>query len=482
VTEESAAADAKRLPAVLLVLVGLLALLHLALPLVWLGQVAQLNYNEGWNAYHAEAVLSERPLYPAPDALFPNNYPPLSFGIVAPLGALLGDPIRAGRLLSLLSLLAIGGAIAAILRRACASTPLGLFGGLLFVALLSAAFPDYVCMNDPQLTAHALMLTGLALLLGGHTPARAGSAALLMILGGLVKHNLIALPLAVTLWLWGRDRAALRWWLAASAGLGLAALASLWLLFGASPFESIFAERIASLRTAARGSSLYLPSLAAPLAIGLLAARPAWRDRDARLLVLYAALSLAIGFAFTAGEGVSHNAYFDLLIALCLLGPWLVSRAPRLLPGLAGAAPALALGLLLGPGIGAPDALLGFGKKTAELAALESATRADIDLLAARAGPALCESLALCFWAGKPVGVDLFNSRQAFHAGRADEAALLARLARSEFSVVQLTALYRDRDDSRVSAQFTRELLRNYVIERNSANGVFLRPRRGPTR
>jgi hypothetical protein len=128
VTEPGAGADASRLPPVLLALVGLLALLHVALPLVSLGRLVPLNYNEGWNAYHAEAVLSERPLYPDPVELFPNNYPPLSFGIIAPLGALLGDPIRAGRLVSLLSLLAIAAAIAEILRRACASLRLGLFG------------------------------------------------------------------------------------------------------------------------------------------------------------------------------------------------------------------------------------------------------------------------------------------------------------------------------------------------------------------
>jgi hypothetical protein len=337
-------------------------------------------------------------------------------------------------------------------------------------------------MNDPQLTAHALMLAGLALLVGGSSPARVCGAALLMLLGGLVKHNLIALPLATTLWLWGRDRAAFRTWLAASAGLVLAALAALWLLFGASLFESSLAERHASPRIAAWVSSLWLALLAAPLALGLLAALPAWREREARLLVLYAALSFALGFAFTAGEGVSHNAYFDLVIALCLLGTWLLSRASQLLPGLAGAVPALALGLLLGPLIGAPHALIGFGEKNAESAALETTTRADVELLASRAGPALCESLALCFWAGKPVGIDLFNSRQAFRAGRADEAALLAKLARGEFGAVQLTALYQDRDDDRVSAQFTRELLRSYVVERNSANGAFLRPRRGPTR
>ena len=45
-----------------------------------------LNYNEGWNAYHALSVAQGRALYPPADALLPNNYPPLSFHLVAGVG------------------------------------------------------------------------------------------------------------------------------------------------------------------------------------------------------------------------------------------------------------------------------------------------------------------------------------------------------------------------------------------------------------
>ncbi len=66
-----------------------------------------LDPNEGWNAYHTAAVLGGSPLYPDPSGYLVNNYPPLSFYVVAALGRLLGDTIVAGRILSLLSLAAI---------------------------------------------------------------------------------------------------------------------------------------------------------------------------------------------------------------------------------------------------------------------------------------------------------------------------------------------------------------------------------------
>jgi hypothetical protein len=468
---------AKPLSLALLVLAALLALVHLALPLASMPAFASLNYNEGWNAYHAAAVFSERPLYPPPGDLFPNNYPPLSFAVVALLERLFGDPVLAGRLLSLLGFLVICVEIGLLARRASGSWRHGLYAGLLFAALLGAAFGDYVGVNDPQLLSHALVLGGAVLVTERRSPARIAGAALLMGLGGLVKHNLVALPLAITAWLWLRDRRAFAHWAAAAAAFVVVALAGLWLAHGSDVFGSMLGVRETSLRTAAHMSANWLRSLAAPLAIGALALREAWRDPDAQWLALYAALSLTLGVIFTAGEGVSYNAFFDLVIALSLLGSFLLGRSGSAIPAVA-----LALALLLDPLLRAPHALLGLGPGLDEIAKLESATSKDVDYLSAIQGPALCETLSLCFWAGKPPTVDLFNSRQAFWAGRADEQQLVERIARREFAVVQLISVYKNRNDLRVSAGLASALLRDYVVDRASANGVFLRPRRGTSR
>ena len=42
----------------------------------WLPAHAPLNVNEGWNAGQTMRALGGQPLYPAPDALIANNYPP----------------------------------------------------------------------------------------------------------------------------------------------------------------------------------------------------------------------------------------------------------------------------------------------------------------------------------------------------------------------------------------------------------------------
>ncbi len=47
-----------------------------------------INVNEGWNAYYADAAMgrSALALYPAGDKLIINNYPPLSFYIEGAFG------------------------------------------------------------------------------------------------------------------------------------------------------------------------------------------------------------------------------------------------------------------------------------------------------------------------------------------------------------------------------------------------------------
>src|SRR3989442_7690518 len=91
----------------------------------------EIQPNEGSNAYFADAAMVKLLLYPSPDQLRANNYLPLSFYIVGLVGRFVGDPVLAGRLLSLLAVVAIATAIALSVRR---------LGGSEVAARISAAF------------------------------------------------------------------------------------------------------------------------------------------------------------------------------------------------------------------------------------------------------------------------------------------------------------------------------------------------------
>jgi len=73
----------------------------------------EINYNEAWNGWLAQAAMGRGPLYPDADALTVNNYPPLSFYIVGALAQVLHlSPVFVGRVGSLLGLAATSGAAA----------------------------------------------------------------------------------------------------------------------------------------------------------------------------------------------------------------------------------------------------------------------------------------------------------------------------------------------------------------------------------
>src|SRR5258708_39380653 len=116
-----------------------------------------MDGNEGWNAYYGDAAMGRSPLYPSADQLITNNYPPLSFYMVGGFGHLVGDPVLAGRLLSLCAVLAIGFAIALMVRELGGSRLGAALAGAFFVGTITRFCLSYVGMNDPQLLAQALM-------------------------------------------------------------------------------------------------------------------------------------------------------------------------------------------------------------------------------------------------------------------------------------------------------------------------------------
>ena len=133
-----------------------------------------LNYNEGWNAYHAAEVMRGATLYPAAPRFFFNNYPPLSFYALAGSSHVFGDSIVAGRWISLAAFLvwtALLQPVSGVL--GCRSDE-ARFAALIFAANM-LVFTDYVGINDPELLGHAV--GGLGLLTVSGVRERRGALA-----------------------------------------------------------------------------------------------------------------------------------------------------------------------------------------------------------------------------------------------------------------------------------------------------------------
>lgn len=467
--------DPARLGLAALVLIVVFSLID---PIASLPLEVSRNYNEGWNAYYALRAVDERPLYPADEPLLINNYPPLSFYAVGALGTLTGDMIVAGRLISLIALGLTAVAIGVAARAAGAGRHAAVLAGLVVTGGLCALAPDYIAMNDPQLLGHAVATCGLAALLR-HPAAWRNLvlAAGLMAAAGLIKHNLIALPLAVTLWLALDHRAALGRWLLAAAGFAAAAAIGLLVAHGPGAVESLVTTRSYALTRTLDVTRDVLVTLQIPLVAWLTLVLVERRTPAARLVLVYGGTALAVGIGFAGGAGINVNVFFDLLIACALAAGLLFARLEHWLArerAVAATRGVLVLALTVGIGTSLPldplkSVVPSFAGRSGDLI---GASADDIASLRAVEGPALCGTPALCYWAGKRFVVDPFNVEQAILTGRLDADVLARRLAAREFAVVQWPA-----GEVFMSDELDATLDRHYRRVRRSPNGDFFRPR-----
>lgn len=415
-----------------------------------------LDPNEGWNAYHTLAAMSGGPLYPPAGSFLANNYPPLSYYVVGAVGWITGDEIVAGRIVSLLSLLAVAAGMFVSARRMGARPEASLFGVLWFVLGL-LVFSDYVGMDDPQLLGHAVAMAGFVLLLRGNV----AGAALAMTLALFVKHNLVAMPLAALAWLALTDRnAALRF---AAWGMGFSALGLILfqLVYGVSLVHVLASPRLYSLATLRDNVAAWTVWGGAGLAVmaSLLLVRR--RDRDVALCAIYAFAAVLIGLFFAGGAGVDMNIWFDAVIALSLGSALAIGRFERD-PHKLLAVSAYVLALVCGLALNWEDVW-----------DRPQGADTEIAFLKAHPGPALCETLSLCYWAGKRAEVDVFNTGQAFATGARSDAALIGLIAARRYRAMEFDSM----DDFALGPRVKEAVLANYRVDHESDAGIFLVPR-----
>jgi hypothetical protein len=232
-------------------------------------------------------------------------------------------------------------------------------------------------------------------------------------------------------------------------------------------FDNILSARSYSLSRLRRTTRQGVEHLQIPLAAALflLALQP--RAPGTRLAGLYLGCALLVAGVLAGGAGTGLNLFFEPLIAACLAAGLLLQQAERRVRA------ALAAVLIFGVAIHLPGDPIRILLGASPVRRAEAATRADLAFLATIEGRVMCETLALCYWAGKGLEVDSFNARQGFLARGHDERVLLDLLASGAFAAVQLTSAEPGRDDGRISPAFMDSLRRHYRLARVSDNGVF---------
>jgi hypothetical protein len=458
------------------------------------------NYNEGWNVYNAQRLIEHQLVYDE-NYWRVNNYPIVSFVIVAALNVVVDDLLLSGRIVALVSFIAVGALAALVTRRLGGTRSAAALSGGCALGFYYLVAPAWIAVDDPQSLAEALMLAGFATYVGGPPTRRTllGTALLVMV-AGFTKHNLVAIPLAISLDLALRWPRRLPFWLASCAGFGVAFLGLTYLVAGGAFLDHLLSPRVFDWYNVHYHLMKFVRLLKIPLTLTVLFS---WRifSRDRLVVAGYGLIAVVASALLSGYEGVSYNMFQDPAVFLAIasglmlheLRNWMAAgklgtSAPAKIAG--SLAPALlALPILTAAAKTVDHVFRSEDWLTADRTA-EQSFAADAAYLAQRRGPKICESLLLCYRSGEPFTLDPFNSRQYILAGKLDQSDLIRRVAAQEFAAIQLRAdicddqtssachiLHYPRKFNRFTDDFLYSVDRSYRIDRRSQFGVIYIPK-----
>jgi hypothetical protein len=440
-----AMSGAKRLQA------ALLAAMVLAVLAVMLGSLhhtflqVPVDNNEGWNAYHALLALSGGDLYPAADSLISTNYPPLSFFIVGFAGKLIGDNIIAGRLISILSLLAVSINVFRLTRLLGGERFFAAFSSLLFLLYVGANAAVYVAMNDPQWLGQAFTTAGAVFFLIAQERSEPMRyvllSSLLCVIGVLVKQNLVVLPLVLFVWSLFNGRRHLWSWTLLSLSMGSILLLLPILKYGPIMLQDIFLhERVISVRRFETNVIRFVMPLVPLMVYATILSVAMPRDKRIRFALAYVLIAGAAGLFFLSGELCDVNMVFDLVIALCITAGLFGSYVTSLLAEIYrpwSAAVALILASVCLPALG--QSIIDSHERVREDHRLKLAYQDLIHQIAASPGPVACEMTSLCYWAGKSFELDAHNYLEKIKKGKVAPDRLKKLIDEEFFSYLEAT-------------------------------------------
>ena len=468
--------------------------------LLSIGFIFERNYNEGWNVYNTQRLIAHELIYDD-NYWRVNNYPIFSFLAVAGVNYVIDNLLLSGRVIALMSFIAVGVLAGAAIRRFGGDRVDAVFGGGCALGFCYLVAPAWVAVDDPQTFGEAIMLGGLVSYIS-KPPDRLTllRTALLVVLGGFVKHNNLAIPLAITFDLSIRSPRWLPFWFACCAGLAAGCLGLTHLVAGGSFIDHLLSPRLFEWHGARYHLAKYLRQSEFPLSLIILFARAIFSS-DRRVLASYGIVSIISATISSGFEGTSYNMFQDAAVFLAVAaGVMLHELRSRTIAGAPAHERVAKVALTLSPLLLTQPILARTPQAFAQIYHVsglldidrraEQSFLAEAEYISKKHGPAVCESLLLCYHAGQPFTIDPFNSRQFILAGRLDQDGLIRRIATKEFAVVQLRADICDDPEAsschilhhrRKFSRFTDDVLyavdRYYRVAWRSQDGTFYVPK-----
>jgi hypothetical protein len=436
-----------------------------------------ITYNEGWTVYHSDTASKGKQIYDN-DPLTPVVYPPLFFYLEGLTGKLFGNFLMIGRLFSLLGL--IGTAIfAALIVRIYSDNAVGsTFATIFFCGSVAAIAPQYVAMNDAQLTAHVLSAAGLwTYLKSTRNNSSLWPAALLVTASLFTKHNLIAVPAAISIDLLFRSWRDFLKWISLFLTFIAAFAVLTFLIAGPGFFDQVLTGRYVSIQKMLTQSRQFTTFSLIPMIAAII-----WciRNPQHRVLILWLFFSILIGTITAAGFGTAMNMFFEAVLCMSvILGIFISNLKPvpqALVP----------LILFLSIEVASVHELQMLLSKslTSRFKKQQAEFLSDVEFLKNQQGNVVCGNPLLCFDAEKPLEFDPFNVSQRIMIGKMKEEDVVKLFQNGHFRMIQIKEQHYEENSTRspepemfADTFFTRNMIaairENYEVERRSSTGNF---------
>jgi hypothetical protein len=302
-----------------------------------------------------------------------------------------------------------------------------------------------------------------------------------MVLAGMIKHNIIPLPLAIFTWLFIYNRPVFIRWTLFSFVLLLAFLFLFYVVYGEDFLRGLFLDvRVKSLWRAKHYVVKYFSPLIPIIFLCIVDVALFPPTNQNILLLCYVLFSALWGAITLSGAGVDRNAIFDLIIALTIVSGLLLHKLSVDFKWskcwgkrLESCVIFIFISLI---SFNIHSKLITTKIFFQNLSLRKATTASDVAFIASKNGPAMCENLALCYWSGKKFEVDYFNAGQKIEAGVVDSEILVRLLKNNYFATIQMDK--RNAISNRFPAMINEVIAANYKIQRFSeGNGVFLVPK-----
>jgi hypothetical protein len=301
-----------------------------------------------------------------------------------------------------------------------------------------------VGLNDPHLLGVAFSVAGLYCFLRNPESTRwLGISAAVFALSLFTKQSLVAFPAAVAIQLALTSRRRLAIWLGAAAAACVILLLLTLALDGKYFFDHLMLPRAYYLSDIWASLGPYLYFVQVPFVVAIVWACRITTIGSAGFLLWGFPLAHAVGAFYCGGAGTGVNHLFDamiltaIIVGLALPGVGQViegSRFPRAALTFVLVVPCFLTSLV----VLARRLPADLGHNPNEVAQAEAEFTGVSNFLRSQPGPALCESLLLCYAAGKPATYDPFVVDQLMRTGRIPQEQVVQLIARRQFAAIQI--------------------------------------------